>query len=290
MRNVTRMSLLVPLLLLFVAIPAFAQDISLAWNPSSDSKVVGYKVYYKADSTIKPFDGAGAAEGHSPIDVGDKLSATLTGLPDGQVYYVAVTAYDALGQESPYSNTVASQWAPELLTPTDAAGGQQVPLQFSWSTPPTGQQVTYTLYYGTDPTLDPNSAVVATATTDGKHGPLLAGGLIFGLLGLPGLGNRKLRGVLTALVFGLGLLLYGCGGGGGPATTAPGDSSTSLGSGQTVNGGSQGLFTKKVTGIQDSFYVTTDLQPSTKYYWKVVVNDGTNLVESQVHSFTTAAF
>lgn len=292
MKNVARVSLFVTLFLLAFAGLSFAQDITLAWNPSTDPNVVGYKVYYKADSTVMPFDGAGAVEGHSPITVGDKLTTTLTGLPDGQVYYFAVTAYDSLGQESAYSPIVASQWAPTLQAPADRNTGVSAPVQFSWSTPPAGQQVTYTLYYGTDPSLDPNTATLASAGPgEGNAKPLLAGTFLFGLLGLPGLRKKKLRRVLLVALFGAGLLLGGCGGGSGSVASV-GDPSSSLGNGQPVssqNPATPALFTKKVTGITDSFYLISNLKPGTKYYWKVVVNNGSNLVESPVHSFTTAA-
>ena len=66
--------------------------ISLSWAANPESDVIGYKVYYDADA-IYPYTGTGAAQGDSPIDVGNALSVTLTGLPVGR-YHFAVTAYD----------------------------------------------------------------------------------------------------------------------------------------------------------------------------------------------------
>ncbi len=62
---------------------AFAKDITLAWDASTDADVAGYHVYYKVNSSSQPFDSTDAIEGDSPIDVGNQLTTTLTGLPDG---------------------------------------------------------------------------------------------------------------------------------------------------------------------------------------------------------------
>ncbi len=52
--------------------------------------------------------GSNAIEGDSPIDVGNVLTYTVTGLYDDEDYYFAVTAYDGSGNESTYSNVVVS--------------------------------------------------------------------------------------------------------------------------------------------------------------------------------------
>mgnify|MGYP001454594098 FL=1 len=87
---------------------ASAKTVDLSWDPSPDSDIAGYRVYYKADSSALPFDGSGAAQGGSPIDVGNALSVSLTALSDSQVHYFAVTAYNSAGDESSYSNIVES--------------------------------------------------------------------------------------------------------------------------------------------------------------------------------------
>jgi hypothetical protein len=78
-----------------------AGTISLAWDaPTSNADgrpltdLAGYKIYY------------GTASGtydHS-IDVGKVTTYTLTGLAQGQTYYIAVTAYDTSNNQSGYSN------------------------------------------------------------------------------------------------------------------------------------------------------------------------------------------
>jgi predicted outer membrane repeat protein len=66
---------------------------SLAWQSNPEADLDGYKVYYGRDGPGFPYSGTGASEGDSPVDVGNVLSATLSGLPPG-TYYLAVTAYD----------------------------------------------------------------------------------------------------------------------------------------------------------------------------------------------------
>jgi hypothetical protein len=69
----------------------------LTWEPSNDPTVVGYRVYYGPTSKVY---GA-------PVDVGNDTTHTVTGLDDGR-YYFAVTAYNAIGLESGYSNEVSN--------------------------------------------------------------------------------------------------------------------------------------------------------------------------------------
>ena len=112
-----KVTLLTVLLTLILSGFASAKTITLAWNPSVDASVTGYKIYYQSDSAAVPLNGSGANEGASPIDVGTSLSSSLTGLSDSQVHYIAVTAYDATGDESVYSNVVQSA----VVVPTNHA-------------------------------------------------------------------------------------------------------------------------------------------------------------------------
>lgn len=100
------MKYLVAIILLLLPVISAAQDITLSWDASPTPEVTGYKVYYKQDNMILPFDGAGAAEGASPVDVGNVLTTTLTNLSDGATYYFYVTAYDISDNESGASNIV----------------------------------------------------------------------------------------------------------------------------------------------------------------------------------------
>ncbi len=93
----------------------FASTAVLKWDPSSDASVTGYKVYYQADSPSQPFTGTGAAQGAAPINVNNQTTTTISGLDPAHAYYFAVTAYNAAGVESPYSNIASIT---ELLAPT----------------------------------------------------------------------------------------------------------------------------------------------------------------------------
>lgn len=90
----------------------FAVTVTLRWGASAGS--TGYRVYYRADSATRPFSGTGAAQGASPINVGNQTTATISGLDPGHSYYFAVTAYNSAG-ESSYSNLVS---VPELQSPS----------------------------------------------------------------------------------------------------------------------------------------------------------------------------
>jgi len=80
----------------------------LSWDPiPSTATGYGYKVYYDNDASGSPYDGTGATQGDSPINVGNVTNYALSGLGSGTTY-VAVTAYDTLGRESWYSNEVNS--------------------------------------------------------------------------------------------------------------------------------------------------------------------------------------
>ncbi len=85
--------------------------IDLTWTPPLVHDA--YLLYYSAtDAPGPPYAGTGAAEGDSPIALaGADTTATLTELPPGR-YEIVLTALDASGNESPYSNeaTAPSRW------------------------------------------------------------------------------------------------------------------------------------------------------------------------------------
>ncbi len=58
-------------------------SIDVSWAANLSSKVVGYKVYYDSDGSGKPYEGSDAANGSSPVDVGDVTTIRLENLsPD----------------------------------------------------------------------------------------------------------------------------------------------------------------------------------------------------------------
>lgn len=77
------------------------QSVELLWNPSPDTNVVGYNIYY------------GISSGHytSEISAGNNTTVEVTGLVQGVTYYFAATSYDSSGDESDFSNE-ASYYIP----------------------------------------------------------------------------------------------------------------------------------------------------------------------------------
>ena len=77
--------------------PAFAGDVTLQWDPNSETDIIGYKVYY----------GTSSRTYSSPIPLGLQTAYTVTGLAAG-TYYFAVTAFNSQGLESAFSNEVST--------------------------------------------------------------------------------------------------------------------------------------------------------------------------------------
>lgn len=80
-------------------------SVKLAWDPSPDANVAGYRLHY----------GVAAAQYTNSIAVGNLTSNVVTGLIKGITYYFAVTAYDAYGMQSPFSNEISYQLASAKL-------------------------------------------------------------------------------------------------------------------------------------------------------------------------------
>jgi hypothetical protein len=87
-------------LLLACGASAKAADISIQWDANAETDLAGYKVYYGTASGVY-----GTA-----IVLGKVTTHTLTNLPAG-TYYIAVTAFNASGLESGYSNEVSTTLA-----------------------------------------------------------------------------------------------------------------------------------------------------------------------------------
>ena len=75
----------------------FGGTIKLAWDSNTAPDVAGYKIYYGTASGT--YDHA--------IDVGNVTTYMLTGLMQGQTYFIVTTAYNTSGNESGYSNEVS---------------------------------------------------------------------------------------------------------------------------------------------------------------------------------------
>ena len=80
------------------AASAQATSATLIWDAISDARVSGFRVYYGTGSRdYAQAKGAG-------LNAGGCTTYVVTGLDRGRTYYFAVTAYDASGNESDFSN------------------------------------------------------------------------------------------------------------------------------------------------------------------------------------------
>jgi hypothetical protein len=85
-------------LLALSSLSAFAApSITLAWDPSADPSVAGYKVYY----------GVASRNYTNSVSAGSATTVTISNLVVGTTYYFAATAYDTNGIESDYSSEVS---------------------------------------------------------------------------------------------------------------------------------------------------------------------------------------
>jgi hypothetical protein len=92
-RNAVRIALWSCLLALSPLTSFAAPSITLAWDPSPDPSVVGYKVYW----------GVATRNYTNSLSAGSATTLTISNLVVGPTYYFAATAYDTNGIESDYS-------------------------------------------------------------------------------------------------------------------------------------------------------------------------------------------
>jgi len=71
-------------------------SVKLAWDPSPDPSVTGYRIYYSKSK----WDEAVV------VDAGNRTEFTVAGLERGVTYRFAATAYNRKGDESRFSNEV----------------------------------------------------------------------------------------------------------------------------------------------------------------------------------------
>lgn len=83
-----------------------SSTVTVAWDRSPGTNVVGYNFYY----------GTNSASMTNKLNVGNQASAKLTGFVPQTTYNFTVTAYDAAGVESQPSNVI-QYTAPALALP-----------------------------------------------------------------------------------------------------------------------------------------------------------------------------
>jgi hypothetical protein len=104
------LQLLVTLPTLLPANIAHCFDQSFAWDANTEPDIAGYYIYYKKGVSGPPYDGIGAEEGDSPIEIPlaslydpENPEYTLHGLSDADTFYFVSTAYDIYGNESDFT-------------------------------------------------------------------------------------------------------------------------------------------------------------------------------------------
>jgi hypothetical protein len=119
LRFVLTLPLLVLLLLVFASTPEVsAASIRLAWDPSPEPLVTGYRLYYGNSSGVYTVI----------VDAGNRTDCTVTGLDAGLTYYFTATAYTGAGDESIFSNETSytipgSSPAPTSSGASSGSGG-----------------------------------------------------------------------------------------------------------------------------------------------------------------------
>jgi hypothetical protein len=137
---------LLPLLFLLAAFNASAANLTVAWDPNSESDLAGYNFFYGTTSGNYTFSK----------DVGNTTSYIVTNLVVGETYYFAVKAYDTSNNESDYSKElvytlpVPNSTPNTPATPTGPSNGY-VQTIYSYDTSgsdPDGDLLTYRFDWG----------------------------------------------------------------------------------------------------------------------------------------------
>ncbi len=90
-----KLSLLTVLaLLLGCGVAKSASTVSVQWTPNLDPSVIGYNVYY----------GSASHTYTNVLSTANASGLSVDGLIEGQTYFFAVTAFDAFGDESDFSD------------------------------------------------------------------------------------------------------------------------------------------------------------------------------------------
>ena len=198
------------------------------------------------------------------------IKSSLTGrvLTGGRI-----NAFNALCTDS-------SPSIPELVYPTRCETDLSTTVTFEW-TPyidPDGDTVRYDLYYCDDPSFAGCTPVAVLASIKnnstsfagiGSEGLLLSGGLLlFGIIATGSIKGRKKILVLMLILIVTGIFIVSCGSGGGGGGS----------SGESVSPPRTNI-TQTISGFNSN----------TRYHWKVTADDGQNIYESEIKSFTTGS-
>ncbi len=154
------LSLVLFLATLLSAASVTAAGVSLAWDAVTGGSVAGYTVHW----------GTTPAAYTSQLDAGASTASTVSGLAEGTTYYFAVSAYDAVGGRSSYSNEVSTTvpYAAPVANFTASATAGTAPLSVIFTSTSTGTITTYAWTFG-DGTTSSSAAPTKSYSTPGLY-------------------------------------------------------------------------------------------------------------------------
>jgi len=110
--KMSKLKSIVNLLIILLSITqlSYAASLHLEWDANNEADLAGYKVYY----------GTSSGNYGEPDDAGNVTEHELSGLTEGETYYVAITAYDNSDNESQKSDEESgvAQSPPDTQDPT----------------------------------------------------------------------------------------------------------------------------------------------------------------------------
>ena len=179
MRLIRELLLIVLLLLFSTAL--YAAQVTVAWQPNSESDLAGYKVYWGNASGV--YDNS--------FDVGNVTNYMIKRLAEGTTVYIAGTAYDISGNESAYSIELVHEIpsAPVIKPPSGFTVRGKLKLQ--WYKSRDTSVIGYKIYYGTEPDKYTEIVDVPGRDTTRKELDLAAGVYYFRVSNYDALGNES---------------------------------------------------------------------------------------------------
>ena len=90
MRRFRSILFLILAIIVFFPLEGFAASLQVSWNANTEEDLAGYRLYYGTQSNTYG----------QTVDVGNATSYTIGSAQNGSTYFVAVSAYDAEGNES----------------------------------------------------------------------------------------------------------------------------------------------------------------------------------------------